>query len=83
MRVIYDTKTDSLTIILRDIKIAESDEIDEGIIFDYDAQGQIVALEILDASRRVAQPTQMNYELVGIVALANQSSPVEQSPVTL
>lgn len=65
MRVIYDPKTDTLTIILNDTPVAESDEAKPGVILDYDGSGNIVSLEILDASRRVTQPTQMVYELAG------------------
>jgi uncharacterized protein YuzE len=65
MRVIYDTKTDTLTIILSQAPVAESDEDKPGVILDYDADGNVVSLEILDASRRVVQPTQMVYELAG------------------
>ena len=65
MRVIYDTHTDTLTIILRDEPIADSDEQTAGVIFDYDAAGNVVAMELLDASQRIAQPNQMIYELVG------------------
>ncbi|HID26797.1 MAG TPA: DUF2283 domain-containing protein [Methanosarcinales archaeon] len=65
MRVIYDAKTDTLTIILSEAPVAESDEDKPGIILDYDAYGNVVSLEILDASHRVAQPTQMVYELIG------------------
>jgi uncharacterized protein YuzE len=68
MRVIYDAKTDTLTIILNEAPVAESDEDKPGIILDYDAAGNVVSLEILDASRRVAQPTQMVYELAGHIA---------------
>jgi uncharacterized protein YuzE len=65
MRVIYDAETDTLTIILNNATIVESDEDKPGIILDYDANGNVVSLEILDASQRVAQPTQMVYELAG------------------
>ena len=65
MRIIYDPKTDTLTIILNDTPVAESDEAKPGVILDYDSSGNIVSLEILDASRRVTQPTQMVYELAG------------------
>ena len=65
MRVVYDPKTDTLTIVLSDAPIAESDEDKPGIVLDYDASGNLISLEILDASRRVVQPTQMIYELAG------------------
>jgi len=44
--------------------VAESDEEKPGVILDFDAGGNVVAMEILDASRRVDQPTQMVYELM-------------------
>ena len=65
MRVIYDVQTDTLTIILSEAPVLESDEDKPGIILDYDADGNVVSLEILDASRRVVQPTRMVYELAG------------------
>jgi uncharacterized protein YuzE len=61
--VTYDPKTDTLTIILSNTPVAESDEDKPGVILDYDATGNIVSLEILDASRRVVEPTKMIYEL--------------------
>jgi uncharacterized protein YuzE len=64
MRVIYDTGTDTLSIILSDQPVAESDEEKPGVILDFDASGNVVSLEILDASKRVDQPTQMVYELM-------------------
>jgi YD repeat-containing protein len=65
MRVMYDAKTDILTIILSETPIAESDEDKPGVILDYDASGNIVSMEVLDASYRVLQPTRMEYELTG------------------
>ena len=65
MKVIYDTKADILTIILKDASVIESDEEKEGIILDYDSVGDIVSLEILDAKKRVGEPTQISYELAG------------------
>lgn len=68
MRVVYDTKTDTLTIVLRESPIAESDEDKPGVILDYDAAGNLVSMEVLDASQRVLQPTRMEYELAGQLA---------------
>jgi uncharacterized protein YuzE len=65
MRVIYDVETDTLTIILSEAVVKESDEDKPGIILDYDDAGNVVSLEILDASRRVVHPTQIVYELAG------------------
>lgn len=63
MQVIYDSKTDTLTIIFRETPVSESDEDKPGIILDYDADGKIVSMEILDASKQVVQPNKMIYEL--------------------
>ena len=56
MKVNYDPKTDTLTVIFRDAPVAESDEDKPGVILDYDAAGNILAIEVLDASRRVEEP---------------------------
>lgn len=53
MKVIYDKETDALSIILRDGKIAESEEAQPGLILDYDKAGGLLSLEILDASRHL------------------------------
>jgi len=56
MRVVYDETTDTLTVILRDVPVAESDEEKPGIILDYDVGGNLVSIEVLDASMRVEDP---------------------------
>ena len=65
MKVIYDADTDTLTLILRDDPVAESDELREGVIIDYGRDGRIVSLEVLDASEHVADPQAIAYELKG------------------
>ena len=56
MRIHYDARTDTLTMILRDGVVAESDEAKPGIILDFDASGGLVSIELLEASRRVEDP---------------------------
>jgi YD repeat-containing protein len=56
MKVNYDAKTDTLTVIFREVPVAESDEEKPGVILDYDEAGNIVSIEVLDASRRVEEP---------------------------
>ena len=63
MKVNYDRHTDILTIIFSDSPIDESDEDKPGAILDYDAVGNLVSLEILDASRRVTLPSRIEYQV--------------------
>ena len=63
MKVIYDPRTDSLTVILKEgVAVAESDEDKPGVILDYDEQGNLLSLEILDASRRVTDARKIEYQ---------------------
>lgn len=62
MKVNYDQHTDTLTVIFQDgTAIAESDEQKPGVILDFDAAGNLVSLEILAASTRVAEPSRMEF----------------------
>lgn len=63
MKVIYDPETDTLDMILRDSKVVESDEDKPGIILDYDAEGKIVSIEILEASKMTSLPIGISFEL--------------------
>ena len=64
MKVTYDLRTDSLVVSLRtDVEIAESDESRPGVIMDYDADGNLVSQEILDASQRVTEADRVEFEV--------------------
>lgn len=63
MRISYDPKTDTLTVIFAETPVAESDEEKPGVILDYDQEGNLVSLEILDASRRVTAPGRIEYQV--------------------
>ena len=65
MKIIYDPDTDTLSLLLREASIAESDELREGLIIDYGHDGKIVSVEILNASEHVAEPQGIAYELRG------------------
>jgi uncharacterized protein YuzE len=53
MRVHYDSKTDTLSVVLKDnTPVHESDEDKPGVILDYDKDGNLISFEILDASKR-------------------------------
>jgi uncharacterized protein YuzE len=64
MKVSYDQRTDTLSVILKDkARIAESDEDKPGVILDYDKDGNLVSLEILDASKRVSETRKIEFQL--------------------
>ena len=64
MKVQYDSKTDTLSVILKDnTPVHESDEDKPGIILDYDKEGNLISLEILDASRRVTDTRKVDFRL--------------------
>jgi uncharacterized protein YuzE len=63
MKVIYANETDTLSIILRPGKVAESDEPRPGLILDYDKAGRLVSLELLDASEQVKAPQTVEFAL--------------------
>jgi uncharacterized protein YuzE len=66
MKATYDAKTDTLSIILKvDARVVESDEEKPGVILDYDEQGNLVSLEILDASKRVSEARRIDFEMTG------------------
>ncbi len=64
MRISYDADSDTLTVVLKDSPVAESDEERPGVILDFDEQGDMVSFEILDASRRIGDPRKIEFTAV-------------------
>ncbi len=66
MKVSYDPKTDTLSFILKEnTRVAESDEEKPGVILDYDDCGNLISMEILDASRRVTEAHKIDFQIAG------------------
>jgi uncharacterized protein YuzE len=64
MKVTYDPKTDTLTVILREgVDVAESSEQKPGVILDYDSKGLLVSMEILDASKNVTAANKIEFQM--------------------
>jgi uncharacterized protein YuzE len=53
MKLNYHSETDSLYIDLSECESVESREISEGVVLDYDAQGNLVGIDIDNASTKV------------------------------
>jgi uncharacterized protein YuzE len=68
MLIRHDGEVDALSIVFRDTTVT-TQEVAEGIAAEYDDQGRLVGLEILDASRRFGDSStfrQVVLEGVGI-----------------
>ena len=63
MKVVYDPEVDSLSVLLSDTPVAESDQAKPGVILDDDDGGNMVSFEILDASKRMANPISVEYAI--------------------
>lgn len=63
MKITYDAEVDILRIILSDVPIEDSDEEKPGVILDYDEDGNIIGLEILEASKRIDNPRSLEYSI--------------------
>ena len=53
MKFEYSKGEDALYIYIKEVEVSRSEDVDEGIIIDYDALDDVVGIEILDASSRI------------------------------
>jgi uncharacterized protein YuzE len=61
MKIQYDKKTDTMTIILREARVKESDELRPGMIVDFGYDGGVVSIEILGASKLVEKTGEIQF----------------------
>jgi uncharacterized protein YuzE len=52
MKLRISKEDDALYLRLNDAEIVESEEVEDGIILDFDAQGEVIGIEVLRASER-------------------------------
>jgi len=70
MRLNYHPETDSLYIDLSERPSAESREVSEGVVLDYDIDGGLVGIDIDNASKKVELKTLVLSRLPGKVETA-------------
>ena len=58
MKIEYSKEVDALYVHFREVVVARSKEIEEGVVIDLDENGHIIGIEILDASKRL-QPSEL------------------------
>lgn len=65
MKMHYDEKVDALYLSLDDSEVVESEEVKPGIVLDFNAEKQVVGIEVLNLKRRVptADLKQLKFEV--------------------
>jgi uncharacterized protein YuzE len=54
MKAAYDREADALYLLFAKAEVVKTEEVRPGIVFDYDAAGRIVGIEILEAAKTIA-----------------------------
>jgi len=70
MKIEYSKSIDALYIKLKEAKIVDSKDIEEGVTVDFDENGHIVGIEILDASEKL--------DIANLVNISIENIPVEK-----
>ena len=68
MKVQYDPSADAMYLPLTDGVVADSDEVRDGVVLDYDEAGRVIGIEVLNLSRRADNPREMAFELMPMPA---------------
>jgi uncharacterized protein YuzE len=65
MKMHYDEQVDALHLSLDEADVVESEEVKPGIIFDFNAAGEVIGIELLDVKRRLpsADLTELQFEV--------------------
>jgi uncharacterized protein YuzE len=64
MKIEYDPKADAMYIRLAAGAVVDSDEVRPGVVLDFDAQGRVLGIEMLDVSSRTDNPRELAFEML-------------------
>lgn len=71
MKVVYDPDKDILQITFIETTIEETAQIAPGLVLDYDEDGNVIGLELVNASTKVDNPQNISY----LIGNANTDKP--------
>lgn len=72
MKISYDHEVDALYILFKDTTVTTK-HLAEGIAADYDAEGRLAGIEILDAMKHVDDPTTFRQVILEDIAIARHT----------
>ena len=72
MKITYDREVDALYIRFKEATVTTK-HLGEGIAADYDADGHLAGIEILDAKKRLGDPGAFRQVVLEYIALASSS----------
>jgi uncharacterized protein YuzE len=70
LRIEYDKEADALYIQLREAKVDDNIDVEEGVTIDLDEKKHIIGIEILDASKKLS--------LKDLINITIENLPVEK-----
>ena len=74
MKITYDREVDALYIRFKEATVTTK-HLDEGISADYDADGRLAGIEILDAVKRLGDPQVFRQVILEDIALGKPEQP--------
>ncbi|MBW1676726.1 MAG: DUF2283 domain-containing protein [Deltaproteobacteria bacterium] len=74
MKITYDREVDALYIRFKETTVTTK-HLAEGIAADYDADGRLAGIEILDAVKRLGDPQVFRQVILEDIALGRQEQP--------
>lgn len=79
MRLTIDPKADALYLRLNEAQIVDSEQVGSGVVLDYDAQDNIVGVEMLNLSKR-GQPVEIEKLVFETLRSHQTDALVRESP---
>jgi uncharacterized protein YuzE len=69
MKIEYSKEADAIYVYFKEEFVANSKEIEDGVVIDFDKNGQLIGIEVLDVSQR--------FSLSDIVNVNIENLPIE------
>ncbi|GJQ24759.1 hypothetical protein BIY37_10290 [Candidatus Brocadia sapporoensis] len=60
MKIEYDKEADALYIQLKEVRVFDNIDIEDGVTIDVDEKGHIIGIEILDATKKLSRESLSN-----------------------